>query len=79
MSPVRTQHALGKQIIEILEGESKARNLAYYNVSYLGQGDYNGQMCRYNELLVRSIARYASDTLLPYSGIIERHKGDKIS
>lgn len=44
LSPVRTQHAFSTQLIEVLEGESKARSLTYYTASHFGQGDYYGQV-----------------------------------
>ncbi|KAL9068483.1 MAG: hypothetical protein Q9161_006131 [Pseudevernia consocians] len=44
LSSVRTQHAFSTQLIEILEGESKARSLTYYTASHFGQGDYYGQV-----------------------------------
>lgn len=50
LSPVRTQHALSTQLIEVLEGESRARSLTYYTASHFGQGDYYGQVCCLEEI-----------------------------
>lgn len=51
LAAVRTQHAFSTQLIEILEGESKARSLTYYTASHFGQGDYSGQVCHSGEIL----------------------------
>ena len=51
LSPVRTQHALSTQLIEILEGESTARSLTYFTASHFGQGDHYGQVCRLERFL----------------------------
>ncbi|KAL8789663.1 MAG: hypothetical protein Q9195_006716 [Heterodermia aff. obscurata] len=43
LAPVRTQHALSTEVIEILEGESTARSLTYVTATHFGMGAYYGQ------------------------------------
>lgn len=45
LAPVRTQHALSTEVVEILEGETEARTLTYVTATHFGVGTYYGEVC----------------------------------
>ena len=46
LAPVRTQHALSTEVIEILEGGVAARSLTYFTATHFGVGVHYGQVRR---------------------------------
>ena len=41
---VTTQHSFATQIIDVLEGNCKAKSITYFTATHFGQGDYYGQV-----------------------------------
>ena len=44
LAPVTTQHLLGTQVIELLQGGCKAKSLTYFTASHFGKNKYEGQV-----------------------------------
>ena len=57
LATVTTQHQLGTQVIELLQGGCKARSLTYFIASHFGKNKYEGQVVyaygQYQDILAK--------------------------